>query len=203
MHLCGSLDPEQLLPPTCASSRGCGCWRVFEQAGCAASFSRTGRGFDYWAALLRAGGHLRDGVSPDAARSASRAGLSVILHHGGQHGDVVALGSYHCVLVDNDVPGCGDPRMQRMLFWNENSIRGRLNPKSAIDERDFLEYLTGRSRSANWRIHLWSTSHESRGRERPPSVWATPDGGNHLWHLSIHELPKTHEKKVYLKRSTD
>lgn len=76
-------------------------------------------------------------MSPDAARSPSRAGVGVILHHGGQHGDVVALGSYHCVLVDEDIPGFGDPRIEPMLFWKENSIRERLKAKSAKEHDDF------------------------------------------------------------------
>lgn len=37
---------KSFFPLTCASSRGCGRWRVFDQAGGAAGFSRTGRGFD-------------------------------------------------------------------------------------------------------------------------------------------------------------
>lgn len=101
-----------------------------EQAGCAAAFSRA-RGFYEGAALLQAGRHLRDGVSPDTARSRSRAGVGVVLNHGGQHRDVVALGSYHCILTDDDVLGFGDPRMQQMLFWKENSIEGWLKPKPA------------------------------------------------------------------------
>lgn len=116
------MQPEQLFALTCASSRGRGRWRVFDQAARAAAFSLTGGGFTDRAALLQAGRHLRDGVSPDAARSASRAGVGIILDHGGQHGDVVALGSYHCVLVDDDILGFRDPRMQQMLFWKENSI---------------------------------------------------------------------------------
>lgn len=137
IHTCLLPNPEKLFPPTCASCRGCGRWRVFDQAGCAAGFSRTGRGFDHWATLLQAGRHLGDGVSPDAARSTSRASVGIILDYGGQHGDVVALGSYHCVLVDGVIPGFGDPRVQQMLFWKENRIRGRLKPKSAKEYIDF------------------------------------------------------------------
>ena len=52
-----------------------------------------------------------------------------------------------------------------------------------------ITYLIGRRSSANLRSHLWNITHESRGRERPPSGWATPDGGSHLLHLWIHGLP--------------
>lgn len=97
---------------------------MFAQAGCAARFIHTGHRLDHRAALLQAGRHLRDGVSPDAADSAPRTGVSVVLHYGGQQGDVVALGSYHCRLVDDDVPGFGGPGVQQMLFWKEDGMKG-------------------------------------------------------------------------------
>lgn len=93
---------------------------MFDQAGRAAAFSRAGSRFHRGCALLQAGRHLRDRVSSDAARSASRAGVGVVLHHGGQHGDVVALGSYDCVLADRDILGFGHLRMRQTLFWKDS-----------------------------------------------------------------------------------
>lgn len=63
-------------------------------------------------------------MAPDAADSASSAGIGVILHHGGQHGDVVALGSYHCALVDGDLPEAGVRGAQQLLFWEQGGMRG-------------------------------------------------------------------------------
>lgn len=111
---------------------------MFDQAGRAAAFSRTGGGFHQGCALLQAGRHLRDRVSSDAARSTSRAGVGVVLHYGGQHGDVVALGSYYCVLVDHDVLGFGHLRMRQTLFWKQSRIRGQLKPKSTEEKIHFF-----------------------------------------------------------------
>lgn len=111
---------------------------MFDQAGRAATSSRAGGGFHQGCALLQAGRHLRDGVSSDAARSTSRAGVAVVLHYGGQHGDVVALGSYYYILVDHDILGFGHLRMRQMLFWKESRIRGQLKPKSMEEKIHFF-----------------------------------------------------------------
>lgn len=110
---------------------------MLDQAGRAAGFSRTCPSFNRRAALLQAGSHLGDRVAPDAADSASRAGIGVILHHGGQHGDVVALGSYHCALVDRHFPEAGF-RGVRLLFWEESGVRGGFHeiPREQIDVYD-------------------------------------------------------------------
>lgn len=63
------------------------------EAGCVGG----GRGLRRGDALLQAGRHLRDGVTSDA-RVPGRGRVAVRLHHGGQHGNVVALGAYHWVL---------------------------------------------------------------------------------------------------------
>lgn len=122
-------SPEKPFPPTCRGS-----WEVLDQAvGC----SRTRPRFARRAALLQAGRHLGDGVPPGAADSASRAG--VILHHGGQHGDIVALGSYHCVLANCDFPEVGVRGVQQLLFWKEGGIKGGLQPESAKGQIHFYD----------------------------------------------------------------
>lgn len=92
---------------------------MFGQAGRPAGIGGLGRR----GALLRAGRHLGDGVPPDAADPG--AGGGVVLHHGGQHGDVVALGSHHRVLVRRHVPGLGGRGAQQTRFWEEGGVRGR------------------------------------------------------------------------------
>lgn len=78
----------------------------------------VGGGFGHRAALLQAGSHLTDGVSSDA-RATSCGGVGVVLHHGGQHGNVVALGAYHWVLGGGGVAWLGGPGALQTLFCRE------------------------------------------------------------------------------------
>ncbi len=75
-------------------------------------------GLGHGAALLQAGRHLTDGVSPDG-RAACRGWVHVVLHHRGQHGNVVALGAYHWVLGDGGFACFGGPGVLKSLFWRE------------------------------------------------------------------------------------
>lgn len=92
------------------SRRGRGGWRLVGEA------ERAGVvGLGHRAALLHAGRHLRHGVAPDA-RAAPRRGVRVVLHHRGQHGDVVALGAHHGVLGSRGVARFGGQGALETLF---------------------------------------------------------------------------------------
>lgn len=97
------------------SRRGRESWRLVGDA------ERTGvvgggcRGLGRGAALLHAGRHLRHGVAPDAGAAPCR-GIRVVLHHRGQHGDVVALGADHGVLGNRGVARFGGQGVLETLF---------------------------------------------------------------------------------------
>lgn len=91
---------------------------MFGEAGCAGVVGGSRRGFSHGDALLQAGSHLRDGV-PSDTRATSCGGVDVILHHRGQHGNIVALGAYHWVLGDRGVAWFGGPGALQTLFWKE------------------------------------------------------------------------------------
>lgn len=88
------------------------------EAGLAGVVGGTGGGFTHRAALLHAGGHLTHRVASDTHTS-SRRRVHVVLHDGGQHGDVVALGAYHRVLDDRGGAWFGGPGVLQPLFYRD------------------------------------------------------------------------------------
>lgn len=92
-------------------SRGCGSQGVVGEAGCAGVTGvagSTGGGFGYRDGLFHTGRHLTHRVASDPCIS-SRGGVHVILHHRGQHGNVVAFRAYHRVLGAGGVALFGGP----------------------------------------------------------------------------------------------
>ena len=99
-------------------NKGCGGRGGVGEAGRAGVVGGSGHGFSHRAALLQAGRHLGDGVSSDTCAT-SRGRVGVVLHHGGEHGNVVALGAYHWVLGDGGVARFQGPGALQTLFWRE------------------------------------------------------------------------------------